>query len=94
VGQEDISGEDRAALSVSDRGIGIAPGEARNIFDEFYRVDDALTSEVKGAGLGLTIARKIAADHGGDIHYAAREGGGSTFRILLPRVGHERKEER
>ncbi len=82
----------RAAVSVSDRGVGIPSGEVGNIFHEFYRVDDTLTSEVKGAGLGLTIARKIVADHGGDIAYAAREGGGSTFRILLPPAGEARGE--
>jgi signal transduction histidine kinase len=81
--------EGRAVVSISDRGIGIPSGEVRNIFDEFYRVDDSLTSEVKGAGLGLTIARKIIADHGGDIRYAAREGGGSTFSIVLPLAGVE-----
>jgi two-component system sensor histidine kinase BaeS len=81
-----------AAVSVSDRGAGIPPAEVANIFDEFYRVDDTLTSEVKGAGLGLTIARKIIADHGGDISYAAREGGGSIFRIVLPAAGEEREE--
>jgi signal transduction histidine kinase len=80
-----------AAISVSDRGIGVTSGEARRIFDEFYRVDDSLTSEVKGAGLGLTIARKIVADHGGDIRYAAREGGGSTFTILLPPAPEEKR---
>lgn len=73
-----------AVVSVNDRGVGIPPGKAENIFDEFYRVDDTLTSEVKGAGLGLTIARRILKDHGGTIRYAGREGGGSTFEIVLP----------
>jgi signal transduction histidine kinase len=74
----------RAAISVSDRGVGIPPGEADRIFDEFFRVDDKLTSKVKGAGLGLTIARRILKDHDGDIRYRAREGGGSTFELILP----------
>lgn len=73
-----------AVVSVSDRGVGIPPGEAERIFTEFYRVDDALTARVKGSGLGLTIARRIARDHGGDIAYSARDGGGSTFKIVLP----------
>jgi signal transduction histidine kinase len=80
VGRED----GKAVISVSDRGVGIRAGEAEKIFSEFYRVDDALTSRVKGTGLGLTIARRIARDHGGDIVYAPREGGGSTFRMALP----------
>lgn len=74
------------AIDISDRGIGIPPGEARKIFTEFYRVDDALTSRVKGTGLGLTIARRVVRDHGGDIQYVARAEGGSTFRLTLPTV--------
>jgi signal transduction histidine kinase len=73
-----------AVISISDRGIGIPAAEADKIFGEFYRVDDTLTSKVKGAGLGLTIARRILHDHGGDIRYAARQGGGSAFQIMLP----------
>jgi signal transduction histidine kinase len=75
-----------AVISISDRGVGIPSGEAEHIFDEFYRVDDTLTSKVKGAGLGLTIARRILRDHGGNIRYLSREGGGSTFEIVLPAI--------
>jgi signal transduction histidine kinase len=71
---------------VSDRGVGIPREEAEKIFAEFYRVDDTLTSRVKGTGLGLTIARRIARDHGGDIVYESREGGGSTFKLVLPLI--------
>ena len=78
--------DDKAVISVSDRGVGIRAGEAEKIFAEFYRADDALTSRVKGTGLGLTIARRIARDHGGDITYTTREGGGSIFGIVLPLV--------
>jgi signal transduction histidine kinase len=76
-----------AVIAVEDRGVGIPPKEAQRIFDEFYRVDDGLTSKVKGAGLGLTIARRILRDHGGDIRYRPRDGGGSTFEIVLPLAG-------
>jgi signal transduction histidine kinase len=71
-------------LEVRDRGIGIPPGEASKIFREFYRVDRSLAAPVSGSGLGLTIARRIARDHGGDIEYRPRDGGGSIFRITLP----------
>lgn len=89
-----VTGRDRgeAVVRVHDRGVGIPPEKAKNIFDEFYRVDDALTSEVKGTGLGLTIARKILKDHGGAIRYTGREGGGSTFEIRLPVAEGERLE--
>lgn len=69
---------------VLDRGIGIAPEHASRIFREFYRVDDSLTSRVKGTGLGLSIARRIVRDHGGELAYEPREGGGSEFRAEFP----------
>jgi signal transduction histidine kinase len=71
-------------IGVSDRGVGIPSGEGEKIFTEFYRVDDALSSPARGTGLGLTIARRILRDHNGDIRYRPRDGGGSTFEIVLP----------
>jgi len=50
-------------------------------------VDDSLTAKTQGTGLGLTIARRIARDHGGDVRYLPREGGGSLFQIQLPLEG-------
>jgi signal transduction histidine kinase len=83
------SGSDRGGqvlLHVLDRGIGIPDKERERIFREFYRVDDALASRVGGTGLGLTIARRIAREHGGDITCAPRDGGGSDFTVRLPRA--------
>jgi len=80
IGREGYS----AVISVKDRGVGIKPGEAGKVFNEFYRTDDTLTSKVKGAGLGLTIARRIIRDHNGDVRYRQRDGGGSVFEIVLP----------
>ncbi|MBN1938957.1 MAG: HAMP domain-containing histidine kinase, partial [Candidatus Aminicenantes bacterium] len=71
-------------IEVRDRGIGIPPVEAGKIFREFYRVDQSLSAPVSGSGLGLTIARRIVRDHGGDIEYRPREEGGSIFAIRLP----------
>jgi len=76
--------QNNALINIKDRGIGILPAQAKKIFDKFYRVDDRLTSRVKGTGLGLTIALKIAQDHGGNISYLPREGGGSIFQVSLP----------
>jgi two-component system osmolarity sensor histidine kinase EnvZ len=58
--------------------------EREKIFREFYRVDDSLSSGVQGTGLGLTIARRIARDHGGEITCAPRDGGGTDFVVRLP----------
>ncbi len=71
-------------IHVRDRGTGVPERLREKIFQEFYRVDDSLTTRVKGTGLGLTIARRIIRDHGGDISCAGRPGGGSDFIIRLP----------
>jgi len=73
-----------AVIHVRDRGSGVPEKLRERIFQEFFRVDDSLTSRVKGTGLGLTIARKIARDLGGDLTCAARAGGGSDFALRLP----------
>lgn len=80
-------GSGRPFFRVLDRGIGIAPEHASRIFREFYRVDDSLTARVKGTGLGLSIARRIVRDHGGELAYEPREGGGSQFRAEFPAAG-------
>lgn len=71
-------------VDVMDRGKGIPSSSAERIFDEFYRGDDSLTAKVRGSGLGLSITRRIVRDHGGEVMYMPREGGGSIFRIQLP----------
>ena len=67
-----------------------ARARAAEIFREFYRVDDSLTARVKGTGLGLSIARRIVRDHGGELSYEPREGGGSAFRAEFPAPGDAR----
>ncbi|HAV42800.1 TPA: hypothetical protein DCX15_02125 [bacterium] len=82
-----VQSQNSALINIKDRGIGIPSREAENIFKEFYRVDDTLTSRVRGSGLGLTIAQRIIQDHHGEILYLPREGGGSIFQIRLPLKG-------
>ncbi|HVP17629.1 MAG TPA: HAMP domain-containing sensor histidine kinase, partial [Spirochaetia bacterium] len=77
------------AAHVRDRGIGVAPKDRERIFLEFVRVDDSLSARVPGTGLGLTIARRIARDHGGDLVCDGREGEGSDFVLRLPAVQGE-----
>ncbi len=80
---EDVDGE--IAVSVSDRGSGIPPGQEEKIFERFYRAHDSLDSGIQGSGLGLTLARRIAEDHGGSLMYSSREGGGSVLTLRLPK---------
>jgi len=81
--------EDSVNVSVLDRGSGVPPGEETKIFEAFYRAHDSLASGIQGSGLGLTLAQRLAREHGGEITYQAREGGGSnvTLRLPLTRAG-------
>jgi signal transduction histidine kinase len=76
--------ESAVAVSVMDDGPGIPPEDIRRIFREFYRADDAATTE-EGTGLGLTIARHIINLHGGHIEVERRTEGGSVFRFMVPK---------
>jgi signal transduction histidine kinase len=76
--------EDSVHVSVLDRGSGVPPGEETKIFEAFYRAHDSLASGIQGSGLGLTLAQRLAKEHGGEITYQAREGGGSNVTLRLP----------
>ncbi len=69
-------------VRVIDRGPGIAPGETERIFEPFQR--GSRTGEVRGAGLGLAIARGFAEANGGRVWAESREGQGATFVLALP----------
>ena len=71
-------------VSVLDRGCGVHNGEERKIFEAFYRAHDSLSSGIQGSGLGLTLAQRLAHEHGGEITYQPRAGGGSNFTLRLP----------
>lgn len=73
----------KVRISVEDRGVGIPRREFKAIFEKFYRVDDLLTREVDGTGLGLTISRHVAEAHGGAIEVDSKEGKGSKFTLVM-----------
>jgi signal transduction histidine kinase len=76
-----------ATLRVRDRGIGISPSERKRIFRRFYRIPGAMSTRVKGTGLGLFIVRSIVARHGGKVFVESDGAGqGSTFIVQLPVV--------
>ncbi len=75
---------DDAIIAVADSGPGIRPEHLQRIFERFYRADDARSRGYGGAGLGLSIARWIAAIHRGEIAVDSDPGDGTTFRVSLP----------
>jgi signal transduction histidine kinase/CheY-like chemotaxis protein len=77
--------DDVVTFSVSDTGIGIAPGDIELIFQEFGQVTHRLQSRVKGTGLGLPLAKTLAELLGGKITVTSTPGEGSTFAVTLPR---------
>jgi signal transduction histidine kinase len=85
--EEDFFGEevaDALRVSVSDTGIGIPEDQLGRIFDAFYQVDSSSTREHGGAGLGLSIVRKLIEAHGGEAWAESIVGVGTTFHFTLP----------
>ncbi|MEP7360663.1 MAG: ATP-binding protein [Chloroflexota bacterium] len=78
-------GAGSVVLQVADHGPGIDPEHAERIFDRFYRADTSRTRDRGGSGLGLAIAASIAAAHGGSLDHSVTDGGGATFKLMLPR---------
>lgn len=76
----------QVVIDFSDDGIGIPDHLVDNIFKPFVRVDDSRNSKTGGSGLGLSIAKKIAEAHGGDLTLCLNEQKGSTFRITIPSI--------
>jgi two-component system, OmpR family, sensor histidine kinase SenX3 len=75
----------KLALRVTDRGVGISPVELKRIFKRFYRVSASVAMRTKGTGLGLFIVRSVARKHGGRAFAeSAGAGQGSTFTLQLP----------
>lgn len=73
-----------AVISVRDTGIGISREQLPHIFDRFWRADKVRSREIGGAGLGLSIARVIAEQHGGGIDAESEPGQGSCFVVTIP----------
>jgi signal transduction histidine kinase len=74
----------RVVISVDDNGPGIPPEEREKVFAPFYRLERSRNRETGGVGLGLSVARTVAREHGGDITLADLEGAGLGVRMYLP----------
>ncbi|MEH2252028.1 ATP-binding protein [Nostoc sp.] len=72
------------AFTIWDTGIGIPEHQQHLIFQKFQQLENPLTRQFEGTGLGLVLTRALARLHGGDVSFLSREGQGSQFTLLLP----------
>jgi signal transduction histidine kinase/CheY-like chemotaxis protein len=80
--------DDSVELSVTDTGIGIGSQDQERVFHEFQQVDSGVGRSQPGTGLGLTLTRRFARLHGGDVRLVSEPGKGSVFTIVLPFTAH------
>ncbi len=74
-------------LAIRDNGRGIAREHLEHLFEKFYRVPQGDVQSVRGYGLGLYYARRVAERHGGTLTVESRVGVGSTFTLKIPANG-------
>jgi signal transduction histidine kinase/CheY-like chemotaxis protein len=80
--------DESVELSVTDTGIGIGSQDQERVFHEFQQVDSGVGRSQPGTGLGLTLTRRFARLHGGDVRLVSEPGKGSVFTIVLPFTAH------
>jgi signal transduction histidine kinase len=73
-----------AEVSVSDTGVGIAPGDQALVFEEFRQASGNVLRKAEGTGLGLALVKRFVELHGGTVSLESEPGRGSTFRFVLP----------
>ncbi|ADL00596.1 ATP-binding protein [Brevundimonas subvibrioides] len=78
---------DRAVITVSDGGPGLADDELDAVFEPFHRGERSRNRQTGGAGLGLAVARQAARAAGGDVTLSNRPGGGLEARLSVPLTG-------
>lgn len=76
--------EDKVLFSVIDTGDGIPPEDQPHVFERFYQSNHEMQSKMGGYGLGLSIARLIVEQHGGEIYFESQPQQGTTFYFTAP----------
>jgi signal transduction histidine kinase len=80
---------DMVRFEFADTGVGIAPDQYDKVFEEFQQLENTVTREYEGTGLGMAITKKLVELHGGRIWLESMPGRGTTFFVTLP-VARER----
>lgn len=76
---------DRVVLRVTDNGRGLTEEQIANLFQIYYRTEDAKKSKTQGTGLGLYIVKMLVEAHQGQVAVASQPGHGATFTVILPK---------
>ncbi len=76
-------------LEIEDTGYGISEEAQKQLFTEFYRVRTAITADIPGTGLGLSLVKSVIDSHNGRVWVKSKEGTGSTFFVELPVIKDE-----
>lgn len=84
---------DRLKVSVMDTGIGMSPEDQAHVGERFWRSEDERVREIKGHGLGLSIAMGMIALMGGEFFFTSERDKGSTFGFTLPAAAPSWKAE-
>ena len=71
------------SIKIIDHGVGIKDDDKERIFEKFSRIDNPLTREVQGSGLGLFITKNLVENMNGKINVESSENG-TTFEVLMP----------
>jgi signal transduction histidine kinase len=79
-------------IAVKDEGIGIAKDQQSQIFNKFFRTDEAVKIAAEGSGLGMYVSKMVVEASGGKIWFESEQGKGTTFFVSLPVEGMKKKE--
>lgn len=80
-----VSRDERAQVTISDTGPGIAPEDLERLFEPYFRAADAVHSGIPGTGLGMGIVRDIVEEHHGEVTITSRPGEGTHVEMRFPR---------
>jgi two-component system sensor histidine kinase SenX3 len=80
-------------LSVADQGMGIERAELARVFEPFFRGSNAVRAQIRGAGVGLSLVKKIVEAHHGKIQVSSKTGEGTVFTIAFPATEQEQAEQ-
>lgn len=78
------SQNEKAVIMVKDEGVGIPKNKQKLIFERFGQVDNSLTRQAEGTGIGLSLVKTLVKGMGGKINVFSEIGKGSTFKVILP----------